>query len=143
VENLELYNSLEIPKGQKRKVKERLRTFVKDANALDLLDKLLNLDPNKRINADASLGHDFFWSEPMPQDLENMLKQHTQSMFEYYTPPRRPRGGHQPTHQPHHPPHPHHPQHGPPVRHPHPPHGRGGPPPQQPQPMEGFHERVF
>ncbi|CAG0916189.1 unnamed protein product [Notodromas monacha] len=145
VESLELYSTMEIPKGQKRKVRDRLRNFVKDHNALELLDKLLTLDPAKRINADASLGHDFFWQDPLPQDLENMLKQHTQSMFEYYTPPRRPRGHQQPPHQHqqphshgHHPPHGHH--HGP--RHPHPPHARGAPHPQQ-QPMEGFHERVF
>jgi cyclin-dependent kinase 9 len=137
VESLDLYSTMEIIKGQKRKVKERLRSFVKDTNALDLLDKLLTLDPNKRVNADAALGHDFFWLDPMPQDLENMLKQHTQSMFEYYTPPRRPRAHQQPHPPPH--PHPHHPGHHP--RHPHPPpHGRGA---TQPQPSDGYHERVF
>jgi hypothetical protein len=34
--------------GSKRRVKERLRPYVKDAWACDLIDKLLSLDPAKR-----------------------------------------------------------------------------------------------
>lgn len=89
VDKLELYTKLEIPKGQKRKVKERLKAYVKDPYALDLLDKLLTLDPGKRLDADTSLNHDFFWSDPMPGDLSKMLSQHNQSMFEFLAPPRR------------------------------------------------------
>lgn len=89
VEKLEFYNKLDLPKGQKRKVKERLRAYVKDPYALDLLDKLLTLDPNKRIDSDNALNHDFFWTDPMPCELAKMLSQHTQSMFEYLAPPRR------------------------------------------------------
>ncbi|GIY53518.1 cyclin-dependent kinase 9 [Caerostris darwini] len=82
-EKLELYNRLELPKDQKRKVKERLKAYVKDPYALDLLDKLLILDPEKRIDSDSALNHDFFWSDPLPCDLVKMLSPHTQSMFEY------------------------------------------------------------
>ncbi|GAB6021972.1 P-TEFb-associated cyclin-dependent protein kinase Cdk9 [Chamberlinius hualienensis] len=89
VERLELFNKLELPKGHKRKVKERLKAYVKDHYALDLLDKLLTLDPEKRVNSDDALNHDFFWSDPMPGDLGKMLSTHTQSMFEYLAPPRR------------------------------------------------------
>ncbi|XP_064616031.1 cyclin-dependent kinase 9-like [Liolophura sinensis] len=89
LENLELYNKLELPPGLKRKVKERLRGYVKDQYALDLLDKLLTLDPTKRIDSDTALNHDFFWSDPMPCDLSRMLSQHTTSMFEFLAPPRR------------------------------------------------------
>lgn len=46
--------------------------------ALDLLDKLLTLDPSKRIDSSSALDHDFFWTDPMPGDLSKMLSQHTQ-----------------------------------------------------------------
>ncbi|KAH8348139.1 cyclin-dependent kinase 9 [Drosophila takahashii] len=89
VEELELYKSIELPKNQKRRVKERLRPYVKDPTGCDLLDKLLTLDPKKRIDADTALNHDFFWTDPMPSDLSKMLSQHLQSMFEYLAQPRR------------------------------------------------------
>ncbi|XP_073976322.1 cyclin-dependent kinase 9 [Rhodnius prolixus] len=107
VESLELYNKIDLSRGQKRKVKERLRPYVKDASACDLLDKLLVLDPQKRYDADSALNHDFFWTEPMPCDLSKMLAQHTQSMFEFTMQSRR--GGHLRGHHQHHHHHHHHP----------------------------------
>ena len=50
------------------------------------------MDPSKRVDADAALNHDFFWTDPMPCSLEKMLSNHAQSMFEYL-PPRRGGGG--------------------------------------------------
>lgn len=90
----ELYQKMELPKGQKRKVKERLKAYVKDPYALDLIDKLLVLDPAQRVDSDDALNHDFFWSDPMPSDLKHMLSTHNTSMFEYLAPPRR--RGHMP-----------------------------------------------
>ena len=87
VESLDLFNRVEIPRGVKRRVKERLKPYVKDQYACDLIDKLLTLDPSKRIDADSSLNHDFFWTDPMPCSLERMLSTHGQSMFEYWRPP--------------------------------------------------------
>ena len=66
VENLDLYNKIELPRGSKRRVKERLKPYVKDAYACDLIDKLLWLDPENRIDSDHALNHDFFWTDPMP-----------------------------------------------------------------------------
>lgn len=56
---------------------------MKDSYALDLLDKLLTIDPAKRIDSDNALNHDFFWLDPLPCELTKMLSPYTQSMFEY------------------------------------------------------------
>ncbi|XP_071820290.1 cyclin-dependent kinase 9-like isoform X2 [Apostichopus japonicus] len=98
VDQLELYQSLELPKGQKRKVKDRLKSYVKDQYALDLIDKLLGLDPKTRTSTDEALNHDFFWEDPMPCSLTRMLSQHTQSMYEYLAPRRRIQQNHPPSH---------------------------------------------
>jgi cyclin-dependent kinase 9 len=89
VESLELYRKIKFPETQKRKVKERLRAYVKDTHALDLIDTLLSLDPSRRIDSNAALNHDLFWTDPMPCDEIQSLKTQTSSMFEYLAPPRR------------------------------------------------------
>ncbi|CAH0381877.1 unnamed protein product [Bemisia tabaci] len=89
VESLPLFQTMQLAKNQKRKVKDRLKPYVKDPFGCDLLDKLLILDPSKRFDSDSALNHDFFWTDPMPCDLSKMLAQHTQSMFEYITPRRQ------------------------------------------------------
>lgn len=86
VEKLELFKTMELPKDFPRQVKERLRKAnVKCAHALDLLDKLLILDPSKRLDSDSALNHDFFWSDPMPVDLAITLSHYSSSMFEFTT----------------------------------------------------------
>ncbi|XP_015786124.1 cyclin-dependent kinase 9 [Tetranychus urticae] len=89
VKQLELFNKLQLMQGQKRRVKDRLSTYMMDSNAHDLLDRLLTLDPSQRINAADALHHDFLWSEPLPGDLSRVLSQFNQSMFEYYKNSRR------------------------------------------------------
>jgi cyclin-dependent kinase 9 len=81
VENLELYNKMNLRHDCKRKLKERLGIYLKDTNGIDLLDKLLTLDPKKRIDSDEALDHDFFWTDPLPSDIK--LDKINQSMFEY------------------------------------------------------------
>lgn len=116
VERLELYNKMELPRNEKRRVKERLKTYVRDPYALDLLDRLLILNPDQRINTEKALDHDFFWTDPMPSNLGDMLSQHHISMFEFLAPRRNAghsaghavaqtagqRGGHAPTNTGHH-----------------------------------------
>ena len=90
VEQLELFTKMTLPQGQKRRVKERLQTYVRDPHALDLIDKMLVLDPVQRMDSNAALDHDFFWSDPMPGDISRTLALHNTSMFEFLAPPRRP-----------------------------------------------------
>ncbi|CAL1279318.1 unnamed protein product, partial [Larinioides sclopetarius] len=82
-EKLELYSKMILPKEQKRKVKERLKVYVKGEHALDLLDKLLTIDPAKRVDSDTALNHNFFWEDPLPCDLAKLLQPHSRSMFEF------------------------------------------------------------
>lgn len=49
VENLPLFSTMELPRNHKRKVKERLKHYVRDPHACDLIDKMLTLDPSKRM----------------------------------------------------------------------------------------------
>ena len=89
VDKLELYTKLELPKEQKRKIRERLRHYVKDNDAVDLIDKLLVLDPKKRLNADEALEHDMFWNDPMPakEELARTLNRFKSSMFVMHSNP--------------------------------------------------------
>jgi cyclin-dependent kinase 9 len=68
------------------RVKERLKPYVKDPYACDLIDKLLWLDPSKRIDSDAALNHDFFWTDPMPCKLIFLSLSHT--LFPLFLTPR-------------------------------------------------------
>jgi serine/threonine protein kinase len=44
-----------------------------DSDTLDLLDKLLTLDPDKRITAEKALEHDYFRKEPLPATIEEYI----------------------------------------------------------------------
>ncbi|CAB3376050.1 Hypothetical predicted protein [Cloeon dipterum] len=83
VEKLELFGKIELPQNQKRRVKERLKPYLVDPYACDILDKLLMLDPKRRIDSDTALNHEFFWTDPMPSDLSVTISQHKSSMFDY------------------------------------------------------------
>ncbi|CAD6235157.1 GSCOCG00007837001-RA-CDS [Cotesia congregata] len=90
VKSLDLFNKIDLPKVQQKRGIERLKTYIKDAFACDLLEKLLVLDPSKRYDADSALDHDFFYTDPLPSDLGKILTQHSQSTLESHTLSRRP-----------------------------------------------------
>ena len=98
VESLEQYSKIELPKDHKRKIKERLKHYVKDNYCVDLIDKLLILDPKKRLDSDSALDHDVFIEDPLPSktDLAQKLTRFKSSMFVMHTNTRpgvRPHGG--------------------------------------------------
>lgn len=56
-------------------------------HAVDLVSKMLTLDPCKRLKAGDALDHDWFWSDPMPCDPAMMPRY--ASSHEYLTKKRR------------------------------------------------------
>ncbi|CAH8429060.1 unnamed protein product [Dicrocoelium dendriticum] len=69
VKNLEAYQKAKLPKDVKRHLKEKLAPQIECPSAVDLIDKLIVLDPLRRLNADQALSHNFFLEDPPPSDL--------------------------------------------------------------------------
>ncbi|PVD22424.1 hypothetical protein C0Q70_18236 [Pomacea canaliculata] len=89
VEKLDLYGKVELYPGLKSKVRDRLMPFLQNQYAVDLLEKMLSLNPSNRIDSDTALNHDFFWTDPMPTDLMLTMSKYNTSMFEMHAPKRR------------------------------------------------------
>ncbi|KAK4489161.1 hypothetical protein RD792_004955 [Penstemon davidsonii] len=58
-----------------------------DRHALDLLDKMLVLDPSQRIAAKDALDAEYFWTDPLPCDPKSLPKY--ESSHEYQTKKKR------------------------------------------------------
>ncbi|XP_076437552.1 cyclin-dependent kinase 9-like [Babylonia areolata] len=65
---------------------------VHDRYAIDLISKLLTLDPSKRIPAMDALDHDFIWVSPDPAPLSSALKKLESHQTEYLTSLNKRRG---------------------------------------------------
>ncbi|KAJ2438878.1 serine/threonine protein kinase, CMGC, CDC2/CDK sub, partial [Coemansia sp. RSA 2337] len=82
-------------------------------DAADLLDQLLQLDPRRRPDAAAALGHRLFFTSPFPARFEDMPKFEHSHEFDRRKQRQQQRqqqqnnlsSGHQPTHQQQPPPH--------------------------------------
>jgi len=93
---LTFYNTVQRPEKERKpdRLKQHLLSALDDRgnprlndNAVDLVRKMLVLDPAKRISAADSLDHDWFWSDPMPCDPASLPRY--PSSHEFVTKKRR------------------------------------------------------
>ncbi|CAA2993396.1 cyclin-dependent kinase c-2 [Olea europaea subsp. europaea] len=71
VSKIPWYNKFKPARPLKRRVREVFRHF--DRNALELLEKMLALDPSQRISAKDALDAEYFWADPLPCDPKRYL----------------------------------------------------------------------
>jgi len=79
------YNNFKPPHTMKRRVKEAFKNF--DRHALDLLERMLTLDPSQRISAKDALDAEYFWTDPPPANPDTLPKY--ESSHEFQTKRRR------------------------------------------------------
>jgi serine/threonine protein kinase len=70
-----------------RQLRERYKGYNKEA--VDLLDKMLALDPKKRITAEEALDSDYFWMGELACDPEELPKFNLESCHEFEAKARR------------------------------------------------------
>ncbi|KAL8472119.1 hypothetical protein ACS0TY_028735 [Phlomoides rotata] len=74
------YNEFKPSRPMKRRVRELFRHF--DRHALDLLEKMLVLDPAQRITAKDALDAEYFWTDPLPCDPKSLPKYESSHEFQ-------------------------------------------------------------
>ncbi|CAA2982596.1 cyclin-dependent kinase C-2-like [Olea europaea subsp. europaea] len=80
VSKIPWYNNLKPSRPMKRRIREYFRHF--DRHALDLLDKMLTLDPSQRISAKDALDAEYFWTDPLPCDPKSLPKYESSHEFQ-------------------------------------------------------------
>ncbi|CAD5210941.1 unnamed protein product [Bursaphelenchus xylophilus] len=85
VKQLPLYRRVDLRPKQPRILREKMSGFTKDEHALNLLDKLLTLDPSQRIDAEKALDDDFFFTDPIPTrtNIKHVVDQLPKNIFEF------------------------------------------------------------
>ncbi|XP_043720293.1 cyclin-dependent kinase C-2-like isoform X2 [Telopea speciosissima] len=64
----------------KRRLREVFRHF--DRHALELLDRMLTLNPSQRISAEDALDAEYFWADPLPCDPKSLPKYESSHEFQ-------------------------------------------------------------
>jgi len=72
VDKLEWWHMFKPQKPYKRCLRETFSHFPREA--VDLIDRMLTLDPKQRITASEALDADYFWIEPLPCAPEDLPK---------------------------------------------------------------------
>ncbi|KAI3706097.1 hypothetical protein L1987_76352 [Smallanthus sonchifolius] len=80
VSRIPWYNKYKPSRQMKRRVREVFRHF--DRNALELLEKMLALDPSQRISAKDALDGEYFWADPLPCDPKSLPKYESSHEFQ-------------------------------------------------------------
>ncbi|KAL5705253.1 [pyruvate dehydrogenase (acetyl-transferring)] kinase [Ranunculus cassubicifolius] len=74
------YNNFKPSRPMKRRVREVFKHF--DRHALELLEKMLTLDPSQRISAKDALDAEYFWNDPLPCDPKSLPKYESSHEFQ-------------------------------------------------------------
>lgn len=82
VDKLEAFKRAKLPMDVRRNLREKLAPSITTPSAIDLIDRLLVLDPRGRLTAELALRHTFFLEDPPPGDLSS-LSQNGGSFLEY------------------------------------------------------------
>ncbi|KAL4557526.1 hypothetical protein LXL04_035707 [Taraxacum kok-saghyz] len=80
VSRIQWYTKFKPSRQMKRRVREVFRHF--DRNALELLEKMLTLDPSQRISAKDALDAEYFWVDPLPCDPKSLPKYESSHEFQ-------------------------------------------------------------
>ncbi|XP_074273667.1 cyclin-dependent kinase C-1-like [Silene latifolia] len=80
IAKLPWYTNFKPNRPMKRRVREYFRHF--DRHALDLLEKMLTLDPAQRITAKDALDAEYFWTDPLPCDPKSLPKYEASHEFQ-------------------------------------------------------------
>ncbi|XP_074557486.1 cyclin-dependent kinase C-2-like [Curcuma longa] len=80
VSKMPWYNNFKPSRPIKRRVRETFKHF--DRHALELLEKMLTLDPSQRISAKDALDAEYFWTDPLPCDPRSLPKYESSHEFQ-------------------------------------------------------------
>ncbi|XP_058182846.1 cyclin-dependent kinase C-1-like [Rhododendron vialii] len=80
VSKIPWYNNFKPTRQLKRRLREVYKHF--DRHALELLDRMLTLDPSQRISAKDALDAEYFWTDPLPCDPKSLPKYESSHEFQ-------------------------------------------------------------
>ncbi|XP_011001898.1 PREDICTED: cyclin-dependent kinase C-2-like isoform X1 [Populus euphratica] len=80
VSKIPWFNNFKPTRPMKRRLREVFRHF--DRHALELLERMLALDPAQRISAKDALGAEYFWTDPPPCDPKSLPKYESSHEFQ-------------------------------------------------------------